>query len=229
MLLICICIIPNKVNAQNYSIGETITYINNLLVDNNIDNKITYSNQNLSSVHIHGDEKQYYTKQTIDINDISDVTITDGNISVKINCLNNKGCSTNTLGSRTNTFEEATNGSTYFYIETDNYDIAKKISNALRYIIEKGKKEPVKSDPFSSYSGNKNYNTNTNIYDLKIGMSKDDVFKKFKTKPAIESIEKGYKVYKIKEGEQYFLYFVNEKLTRIDRGVRSPDTIIKIQ
>lgn len=226
-LLLFIFSIPNKVNAQNYSIRETILYINNLVVDKN--HFIKYSNQVLTATHYHGPNLKFKTIKTINVKDVSDVTISDTYISVELNCLYEKNCSTNTLSSPSGSFEPRTNGSTRFYIELGDYDIAKKVSNALRYVIEKGKKEVVKNDPFATYSNTTDNKASTTINNLKIGMSKDDVFSKFRVKPSVESIESGYKIYKVNEDVKYFLYFSNDRLVRIDKGVRSPNTIIKIE
>lgn len=221
---------PFKGIAQNYTINETINYINNLLV--NEESKISFLNQNLTLKNFNGKNNEYIITQLININNISDVTVSksyQGYISVHINCLNKSLCTTKIIGSTSNSFPEDRNNSPYFYISVNNYDTAEKISNAIRYIIEKSKKTTPKNDPFSSYSVVKNNDKTININDLKIGMTKNEVFKTLNTQPILESIEKGYNIYRVKKGEQYFLYFVSDRLTRVDKGVRSPDTIIKLE
>jgi len=228
ILLILIFITPNKVIAQNYSINQTVVYVNKLLVENNINNKIKYSNKKLTSIHTHGPSNQFITKQSINIDDVSDVIISDMYISVELKCSNGTSCATNTLGSTINSFQPETHSSQRFYIQIGDYEIAKKVSNAMRYIVEKGKKE-ITNDPFSSYSSTKANKLYINVSDLELGMSINDVLKKLKTKPVVESVERGYKIYRVNEGGQYFLYFMNNKLVRIDKGVRSPNAIIKIE
>lgn len=219
---------PIKGIAQNYTISETINYINNLLV--NEKSKISFSNQNLTLKSFNGDNNEYIITKIINVNDISDVTVsTDSYISVHINCLNKSMCTTKIIASSTNSFPEKKDNWLYFSISTSNYDSAVKISNAIRYIIDKSKKTTPKKDPFSSYSVVKNNDKTININDLKIGMTKNEVFKTLNTQPILESIEKGYNIYRVKKGEQYFLYFANDRLTRVDKGVRSPDAIIKLE
>lgn len=219
---------PIKSVAQNYTISETINYINNLLV--NEGSKISFLNQNLIVKSFNGDADEYIITQVINMNDVLDVSVSsDYYISVRINCLSKSMCATKIIASSANAFPEKRSSWLYFDISVGNYNNAEKISNAIRYIIDKSKKTKVKTDPFSSYSVSKNNDKIVNINDLRIGMTKIEVFKTLNTQPIVESIEKGYKVYKVKKGEQYFLYFVNDRLTRVDKGVRSPDAIIKIE
>lgn len=226
--LIFLFLFPTKSLAQNYTINETINYINNLLV--NEKSKISFSNNSLTLKSFNGNNNEYIITKIININDISDVTISsDSYISVHINCLNKSMCTTKIITSSTNSFPEKRDNWLYFSISTSNYDIAEKISNALRYIIDKSKKTSSKKDPFSSYGVVKNNDKTININDLKIGMTKNEVFKTLNTQPILESIQKGYNIYRVKKGTQYFLYFTNDRLTRVDKGVRGPDAIIKLE
>jgi len=221
--LICIYILvlafPKNADAQNYSITETVAHINKLLESRNLilsisNNKIICKDYNTHSGAV-GDI------QEIDIDNISEVSIQPSGTIIFIKCLYNSDCTSYTMTANLKASMQ------YLHIFTDSYKTSEKIANALRYIIDKSKKSS-KDDPYASYSVKRADDRSVNINDLKIGMSKYLAFKTLNTTPTVDSIEEGYEVYKVKKGEQYFLYFVNNKLTRIDKGVRGADMIINI-
>jgi hypothetical protein len=203
-----------RISAQNHTIAETISYINNLITNPNI--KISFSDNNI--IYKRYDNGKVRYTNAINVKNVSEVTISSYSMAVQIKCLKDTPCASFTSNGRTRS-------TSFLHLEMDNYSNAEKISNALRYIIDKANSSYIDNDPFSSYSSNKT----TNIYDLRIGMSKNEVFKIINLKPEIELIESGYEIYRIYLKETYFLYFSNNRLTRVDRGVRSPDAIIQLR
>jgi len=222
ILSFIILIAPSKVASQDFTLSEAVQYIDNRLksdyflkIENN--NLIVNRGSRISS--------------KVSINNLESVEISDSReLGVKAYCKNMNKCSTVYLpdGYSVN-FDE-------FTLYTEDYESAELVANALRYIIDNFQKESSQSDPFASYSS-KNKRNDENSYSdsfdfnkIELGMNKEEVFKIFGEYAKLESIEVGYKVYRVmKNYETYFFYFSNNSLTRIDRGERSPDAVILIR
>lgn len=209
----------NQSYSQNLTTQETIEYINNQI--DNPEYEFLVRNNNLEYRRYY--KGQISTKRTIGINDISNIrTSTDRIIGVYVDCYYENECSSHYLP------DGKPVAMSYFSIETNNNSTAEKLANALRYLVEKEKKSSTNDDPFESYATEKSDNRTININDLKVGMSKSAVFKTLNTKPIIDLIESGYEVYKVKKKDQFFLYFLNDRLIRVDKGVSMIDAIIII-
>lgn len=218
--IISILFLSNKIYSQDFTTQETVDYINSLI--SNPEYEFLVSNNNF-------EYRRYYkgrisTKRIIGINDISKIrTSTDRFIGVYADCYYENDCSSHYLP------DGKPVAMPYFVMEIDDNNSAEKIANALRYLVEKEKKSSSNNDPFASYNVEKTDNRTININDLKVGMSKSKVFDVLNTKPVIELIESGYEVFRVKKQEQYFLYFSNNRLIRVDKGVSMVDAIIIIK
>jgi hypothetical protein len=231
LLFFLIFTFNESVEAQNYSVQESISYINETLGKPEV--KISYLNNKFISKDYLKKSGAVGTLQEIYISDISKVTVGESPWGDKnspgycaqcvyIRCIDDSSCTNYTFPNGKQS------GMPYFSVVCNNINDADKISNALRYIIEKVGKSEVKDDPFASYSVEKKDNSTININDLYVGMSKNMAFKILNTKPTVDLIENGYEVYKVKKKDQYFLYFTNNRLTRVDKGVSMVDAIIII-
>ena len=88
---------------------------------------------------------------------------------------------------------------------------------------------------FSLYSCNAYKNINTQ--DLDMGMSKKEVFEVINREPELAFSDSTTEIYRVRkrivrggvaEIQQYFLYFENNKLDKIDKGERAVDYRIRI-
>lgn len=222
-------------NSQNYSIPQTIDYINNIS-----DSKYTLEFSNNKFIlkklgwvdHRTKKTRQWEIYGEIHLSDISKISVGEP-ISwsgescyscVSFHCKANDNCAKIYFA-----YPKYGRDPNILW-DLGNNGNAEKVANALRYIIEKAKKSTTINDPFSKYGQEtKDYST-LNISELNIGMSKQNVFSILNTKPVVESIETGYEVYKVKRNaDQYFLYFSKNKLIRVDKGVSIYDAIILIE
>lgn len=76
-----------------------------------------------------------------------------------------------------------------------------------------------------------------NTHELSIGMDKKEVFETINRTPVLEYSDSTFEVYRarkriVRNGvakiQQYFLYFTNNKLSRIDKGERAVDYRVRI-
>ncbi|MDV7188600.1 hypothetical protein R3X25_15035 [Lutibacter sp. TH_r2] len=76
-----------------------------------------------------------------------------------------------------------------------------------------------------------------NTHELNIGMTKKEVFNTINREPVLEYTDNDTEIYKVRKRivrggaaqiQQYFLYFENNKLIKIDKGERAVDKRIKI-
>jgi hypothetical protein len=235
LILFYLIYFANNSFAQNQSIAETIKYINNIADSEYV---LDFKNGKIFTKkydwvdHRYKEKKRWRTSSEIHLSNISRVSVGEPNrysssgsySSVSIYCLYEDDCAKGYYA-----YPEYASVP-LFYWDVGNNSNAKKIANALRYIIEKAKKTSTNNDPFSKYSKQTKDYSKINISDLYIGMSKSNVFKTINTKPKVESIELDYEVYKVRKGfDQYFLYFSNNKLNRVDKGESIYDTIIIIE
>jgi|SRR5690606_29222230 hypothetical protein len=222
LLFIFFCTI--QVQAQNYTTQETIEYINGLIKEGY---KLMYSNGEIIALgsYYGKDNKEYRNTQKINLNDIGNIRIEDRfvGISVMLECKNQSNC----VEYRSNESSKGifTQDRYFLSVTPKSYNNGEKIINALWYLIEKEKKSLKDNDPFASYSKK----SDINVYDLKIGMTKHEVTKIVNTDLIVEYKEQGYEIFKANKKETYFLYFTNGKLSRVDKGVRSPDATIRLE
>jgi hypothetical protein len=222
--------------GQDLTINETLDYINLELDKIGIRNvygelqpnkvyKLRLEDGYIKLKNVNTNKNTYQEQQIIHINDIQDIEISSlFSTFVQVNCFNKEQCC------RWEGFQSGSvQGMMFLMIDVPDSRTGEKIKNALQYLITIAKPNISSKDPFEPKNkGTKDY-SKVNINDLYVGMSKNLVFSTLKTKPVVESIESGYEVYKIKRNmDQYFLYFVNNKLTRVDRGVSIYDAIIII-
>ncbi|OAD42381.1 hypothetical protein LPB303_14885 [Polaribacter atrinae] len=230
-------IIKSKINnslSENYSIPETIKYINNIA---NSEYILEFKNNTFITKkydwvdHRYKKRKQWEKSSEIHLSNISRVSIGEPNMysskgshsSVSIHCKYEDDCAKGYYA-----YPEYTTIPLFSW-KVGNNNNAKKIANALRYIIEKANNSTTNKDPFSKYSKETKDYSKININDLYIGMNKKNVFNTINTKPIVELIELDYEVYKVRKGsDQYFLYFSNNKLNRVDKGESIYDAIIII-
>lgn len=218
--------------SQNLTLNETMDYINKELTENNpseqfsqktkfvlIENGdigiLLYSSGNLSFI------------QRINIYDIKSIIVHQGRkLNLNLLCNNGDECATWESMAMKNT-----TSFNYVQIGIKNTRSGNKIKKAIEYFIKKAKEQGYgkNDDPFDTFEPEKEEDNSINIMELKIGMEKREVFKILNTKPEIELIETGFEVYRVRKQNQYFLYFSNDKLIRVDKGVRRADARIIIE
>lgn len=235
--LVCSVLLINFSHAQNYTIPETINYINNIL---DSDTKIEFSNnkfiiKNYEWVDYRTKEsKRWYPEGEIHLSDISRVTVGEPSswsgskgcyTCVSFYCKYGGDCAKAIVGRRDHVMVSDLRW------DIGNSSDAERIANALRYIIERSSESKVNEDPFSAYSKETRDYRTVNIHDLKIGMTKQTVFNTLNHQPVVDSKERGYEVYKVSipnSYDYYFLYFSNNRLERVDKGESPYDAIIII-
>lgn len=205
--------------SQEYSSSETIDYINNLVDDPKFE--LFIKNGKLEQMETQKGESSL--QQRVHISDISKTRVsTDRTIGVYLDCVKKSNCSLYYMPDGEGV------PMPYFVITTKSNQTAEKISNAVRHLIENEKNYNDDSDPFAAYGTDNEVKDKLNISDLEIGMEKKTVFQILNTKPLLESRENEYEVYRVIRNDQYFIYFSNNTLTRIDKGESIGDTIIII-
>lgn len=219
--------------SQNLTLNETMDYINEELTKNNPREQFSQKSKFILIENGDISNFRYYKGnldaiQRINLYDIESVVLSEGReINVKLKCFNEKSCATWEFVNRS----ELNTSYNYLSFQVKNTRSGNKLKKAIEYFIKKAKEQNFgkNDDPFDTFETEKEKNISINIMDLKIGMEKKEVFKILNTKPEVELIEIDYEVYRVRKRNQYFLYFSNNKLTRVDKGVRRADARIIIE
>ena len=125
----------------------------------------------------------------------------------------------------------------YLSLWTTDSEKAKLVANAVRYLLANFQDSEFtsKNDPFDAYSSDEKIKEKDLDWwgFIKLGMSKNEVFKiikNYEVDISIETLENTSEIYRAyKYPNLLFLYFKNDKLIRADSGERSPDAIIKLE
>ncbi|WP_349663113.1 hypothetical protein IZU89_08895 [Cellulophaga lytica] len=228
-LLIIFSLISNVISSQDYTIEETIDYINKHIES---DYTLKLESNNLVT-YWRNSENETFKHDYVEISKIGKVDFESayGSVIVKLWCTDEIECAKSVT--RSGQFANWE----YLSLWTTDSQKAKLVSNAVRYLLANFKESEFAStnDPFDAYSSDEKIKEKDLDWwsHLKLGMGKKEVFqtiKKYDVDISIETLEDNSEIYRAyKYPNLLFLYFKNDKLIRADSGERTPDAIIKLE